>query len=110
MRDSASGPADPPRNGWLGEFADLEDLGPAVGADPFDGGATVFHGHLFGVFDLDLLALFDAVTLWHEPSLRALTARTVGPLSDGWPSTVWHLLLATAYWMPISLLSPTMNR
>src|SRR5213078_324464 len=44
---------------------DLEDLRAAVRARPLDRGATVFHGHLLGVFDLDLLALFDAVTLWH---------------------------------------------
>src|SRR4051812_15713477 len=47
------------------QFPDLEDLGPAVGAGALDRRPTVFHGHLLGVFDLDLLALFDAVTLWH---------------------------------------------
>ena len=34
--------------GRLGELADLEDLGPAVGARPLDRRATVLHGHLFG--------------------------------------------------------------
>src|SRR5437764_15141660 len=72
----------------LGEFADLEDLGAAVRTRPLDGGTAVFHRHLFGVFDLDLLALFDAITLWHNPSPSgALTAGTVGPQADGWPST-----------------------
>ena len=53
------------------EFPDLEDFRPAIGADALDRRATVFHGHLFGVFDLDLLTLFDAVTLRHDgPSFR----------------------------------------
>jgi hypothetical protein len=53
------------------EFPDLEDFGPAIGADALDRRAAIFHGHLFGVFDLDLLPLFDAVTLGHnEPSFR----------------------------------------
>src|SRR5262249_19593886 len=50
------------------EFPDLEDFRPAVRADALDGWATVFHGHLFGVLNLDLLALFDAVPLRHEGS------------------------------------------
>src|SRR5262249_34812359 len=48
------------------EFPDLEDFGAAVRANSLDRGATVFHGHLLGVFDLDLLALFDAVALRHR--------------------------------------------
>src|SRR5215471_9903272 len=61
----------------LFQFADLEDFGAAVGADALNGRAAVFHRHLFGVFDLDLLALLDAVTLGHGGllSLPVLSAR-----------------------------------
>jgi hypothetical protein len=51
------------------EFPDLEDFGPAIGAEALDRRAAIFHGHLFGVFDLDLLPLFDAVTLGHKSAL-----------------------------------------
>ena len=47
------------------ELSDLEDFGPAIGTYALDRRATVFHGHLFGFFDLDLLTLFDAVALSH---------------------------------------------
>src|SRR5438270_8766380 len=77
----------------LGQFADFEDLGAAVGAGPLDRRPTVLHGHLLGVLDLDLLALLDAVTLWHgHPSFVGLTASTVGAL----PDATRHILVRSA--------------
>src|ERR1043166_489179 len=53
------------------EFSDLEDFRPTVRAGALDGRTPVLHRDLLGVFDLDLLALFDAVALGHEgPSFR----------------------------------------
>ena len=71
------------RCAYLFEFADLEDFGAAVGADALDRGATVFHRHLLGVFDLDLLALFDAVTLGHWGSPFAAVGMTRVYARDG---------------------------
>ncbi len=59
----------------LSEFPDLEDFRPAVGADTLDRRATIFHRHLFGVLDLNLLALFDAVTLRHVRTPFAVASR-----------------------------------
>src|SRR5690349_24954148 len=68
----------------LFEFSDLEDFRPAVRADSLDSRATVLHRHLFGVFDLDLLTLFDAVTLRHEGALLSIAAtRQISPCERG---------------------------
>jgi 1-acyl-sn-glycerol-3-phosphate acyltransferase len=49
----------------LVELADLEDFGAAIGARALDRRATVLHGHLLRVLDLNLLAFLDAVALGH---------------------------------------------
>src|SRR5262249_39068589 len=66
------------------EFPDLEDFRPAVRADALDRRATVFHRHLFRVFDLDLLTLFDAVTLRHERALLSQPLRGVARVAARW--------------------------
>src|SRR5437870_2422747 len=50
----------------LGEFPDPEDLRAAVGARALNRRATVLHGHLHRIHDLDLLLLLDAVALGHR--------------------------------------------
>jgi hypothetical protein len=47
-------------------FSDLEDFRATVWARTLDRRATILHRHMFGVFDLDLLSLLDAVTLGHR--------------------------------------------
>src|SRR3954468_9025521 len=51
---------------WLVELPDSEDLRPAVGAGALNCRATVLHGHLLRILDLDLLLLLDAITLRHN--------------------------------------------
>jgi hypothetical protein len=60
-------------------FSDLEDFRAAIWARTLDRRATILHRHLFGVFDLDLLSLLDAVTLGHRwPSFHCLGGRARG--------------------------------
>src|SRR5206468_10056212 len=54
-----------PRQGLV-EFSDSEDLRPAVGARALNSRATILHGHLLRVLDLDLLLFLDAITLRHR--------------------------------------------
>src|SRR5438067_8219444 len=49
----------------LVQLSDPEDLRAAVGARALNRRATVLHGHLLRVLDLDLLLLLDAVALGH---------------------------------------------
>src|SRR3954454_21914610 len=55
-----------PRNESLVELPDLEDLCAAIGTRALNRSATVLHGHLLRILDLDLLLLLDAVTLSHD--------------------------------------------
>src|SRR5438067_13070793 len=49
----------------LVQLSDPEDLRAAVGARALNRRATVLHGHLLRILDLDLLLLLDAVALRH---------------------------------------------
>src|SRR5947208_7334656 len=49
----------------LVQLSDPEDLRPAVRARALNRRATVLHGHLLRILDLDLLLFLDAVALGH---------------------------------------------